>query len=86
MNIPKGKKKERGMNMNIIEKLRKNDGGIYDFVASEWHNFTKEELKDLLLELNYATYKKINADLLNEIENEAVCEFAEKSNYQYWYF
>ena len=52
----------------FIEALKNGKG--YDFIANHYYEFTKEELKDIALELAYGIYKNMPASEVLEIAEE----------------
>lgn len=63
--------------MKDLEKLFNEGETLYDFVAKNYWKMSKEELKDLFLNFNFATYKFVGEDNMKMLEKETVDEMKE---------
>lgn len=64
-------------NLTEIKANNGNSGvSLYDFVASNYYNMTKEQLKELILNLDYILYDyfRANKQMFVKMENMAIEE------------
>lgn len=58
----------------LIEVLKNNPNGAYDFMANNYYKYSKEELRDFAKELLYAihtnTTEKEHDKILNDVAEE----------------
>jgi hypothetical protein len=66
-------------NQKLIEDLRKLSKGnacdsnsLYDYVANHYYEMTKEQLKELFINMNYSTYECMTSKDFSNIENRAI--------------
>lgn len=72
---------------NKVDYARKDTNAprtLYDFVASEYWQMSKEDLKELFLNMNYAIYYYLKdysngTDKLADIENMMIDDFIERN-------
>lgn len=63
------------MMKEFIKVLKENPNHAYDFIANNYHKFSKEELKDITKELLYAIYdnpivKSEHDEILSSVAEE----------------
>jgi len=51
----------------LIEACR--EGKLYDFISNEYHRFDKQELIEIIKNLDYAVYKRLG-DQCKEVEHQ----------------
>lgn len=75
-------------NKDFLRKLRKikvdnllNEGAntsLYEFVANNYTDLTKEQLKELLLNLDYILYSTFDKKTYKDLESKAINETMER--------
>lgn len=71
---------------NLLEQLKEavSNHNIYDFIANNYWQMSKEELKDIILELDFAIYSVVkNEKLKNDIYDEIDENLADRGVYDY---
>ena len=63
----------------LIEVLKNNPNGAYDFIANNYYKMEKEELKDIVKELLYAIYKNVEQAEHDKILNDVAEELADQN-------
>lgn len=73
---------------NLIKDLKhiRNDNkmnkgantSLYDYVATNYYKMSKEELKELILNLDYAIYDNLNRKEYLNLENQAIEDTIER--------
>ena len=58
----------------LIEVLKNNRNGAYDFIANNYYKMSKEELRDITKELLYAVYDNMTEAEHNKILNDVAAE------------
>lgn len=58
----------------LINVLKNNPDGAYDFICNNYYKMSKEELKDITKELLYAVYDNVTKAEHNKILNDAATE------------
>ena len=69
---------------NLLEQLKEavSNHNIYDFIANNYWKMSKEELKDIILELDFTIYSVVkNETLKNSIYEELDENLAERGVY-----
>lgn len=61
----------------LINVLKNNPDGTYDYICNNYYNMSKEELKDFAKELLYAIHSNINKAEHDKILNAVSVELAE---------
>lgn len=51
---------------------------LYEFVANNYNNLTKEQLKELVLNLDYILYSTFRGQAYLDLENKAIMETKER--------
>lgn len=51
---------------------------LYDYIASNYYKLSKEELKELILNLDYAIYNRFGKNLYLSLENQALEDTIER--------
>ena len=74
-----------GRMYELIEILQSNDPKhSYDFIANHAHEFTKEELRRIILELIYASMDWCNKHdfnaMMNDVAEELISEFSDEED------
>lgn len=64
----------------LINVLKTNPNGAYDFICNNYYNMSKEELKDFAKELLYAIYSNMDKAEHDKTLNDVATELAE--NYE----
>lgn len=64
----------------LIEVLKENPNGAYDFIANNYYKYNKEELKDVVKELLYAIYTNVTKDEHDKILNDVAEELADQND------
>lgn len=58
----------------LINVLMNNPDGAYDFICNNYHNMSKNELKDVVKELLYAIYDNVSRDEHNKVLYDVALE------------
>jgi 20S proteasome alpha/beta subunit len=61
----------------LIDVLKNNPDGAYDFICNNYYNMSKEELKDTVKELLYAIHDNMSKAEHNKILNDVAMELAD---------
>lgn len=61
----------------FIKVLKNNPDGAFDFICNNYHNMSKEELKDITKELLYAVHDNTDKAEHNKILNDVAIELAD---------
>ena len=64
----------------LIEVLKNNPNGAYDFVANNYYKYSKEELKDVVKELLYAIHTNTTKDEHDKILNDVAEELTDQND------
>lgn len=56
------------LQVKVIDALR--EGTIYDFIANNYYEMDKQDLKDILLEIAYAFYNKNGVIAYEEMQKQ----------------
>ena len=68
--------------LELIETLKNNPDGAYDFICNNYYNMSKEELKDIIKELLYAVHDNTSKAEHNKILDDVAIELAENYDEQ----
>lgn len=52
------------------------NGGLYDYIANNYYKMSKEQLKEIILELDYAIYNRVSN--YQDFEKQAIEEMKER--------
>lgn len=63
--------------LELINVLKNNPNGTYDFICNNYYNMSKEELKDFAKELLYAIHTNTDKAEHDKILNDVAVELAE---------
>lgn len=66
--------------LELINVLKYNPDGAYDFICNNYYKMSKEELKDLAKELLYAIHSNTDKAEHNKILDDVADELAESYN------
>lgn len=58
----------------FIDVLKTNPNGAYDYICNNYHEMSKDELKDIVKELLYAVYSNVTKVEHDEILMDAATE------------
>ena len=64
----------------LIEVLKNNPNGAYDFIANNYYKYNKEELKDIVKELLYAIHTNTTKAEHDKILNDVAEELADQND------
>ena len=62
---------------DLIKAVKSKKYSLYDYISNNYYNLTKEELKEIIKEIDYAIYKNYGEEITIKIENEALDEIAQ---------
>ena len=63
--------------LELVNVLKNNPDGAYDFICNNYYNMSKEELKDIIKELLYAIHTNMDKAEHNKILGDVAVELAE---------
>ena len=63
--------------LELINVLKNNPNGAYDFICNNYYKMSKEELKDVVKELLYAIHSNVNESEHNKMLDDVATELAE---------
>ena len=66
--------------LELINVLKNNPNGVYDFICNNYYKMSKEELKDFAKELLYAIHSNTDKAEHNKILDDVADELAESYN------
>lgn len=66
--------------LELINVLKNNPDGAYDFICNNYYNMDKEELRDIIKELLYAIHTNTDKAEHDKILNDVATELAD--NYE----
>ena len=66
--------------LELINVLKNNPDGAYDFICNNYYKMSKEELKDFAKELLYAIHSNMDKAEHNKVLDDVADELAESYN------
>lgn len=63
--------------MELVNVLKSNPSGAYDFICNNYYKMSKEELKEFVKELLYAIHTNVSESEHNKILDDVAEELAE---------
>lgn len=58
--------------MEFVHVLRNNPNGAYDFIANNYHKFSKSELVDVIKELLYGIYNEVEYGMIIKADHDHI--------------
>lgn len=62
----------------IIEGIK--EKGMFDFISQNYHLLSKEDLKDICMEMDYACYEELDKSDYKKVKEETIDLLNEKWN------